>query len=76
MLSVLSEICLRTKSWRGSRFGTSSPRQFRGNAIAKVKSNDSIKVLTFRPTAFEPVELGSGEAPVEVIPEEAYASAG
>jgi len=56
--------------------GVFSRPMYAGNAIAKVKSNDSIKVLTFRPTAFEPVELGSGEAPVEVIPEEAYASAG
>jgi len=32
---------------------------YAGNAIAKVKSNDKIKVITVRPTCFEPVALNS-----------------
>ena len=32
---------------------------YAGNAIAKVKSNDSVKVITVRPTCFEPCKLES-----------------
>ena len=32
---------------------------YAGNAIAKVKSNEKIKVLTVRPTCFEPCGLTS-----------------
>lgn len=40
---------------------------YAGNAIATVKSNDSIKVLTIRPTAFDPVAANGGSAAVETI---------
>lgn len=40
---------------------------YAGNAIATVKSNDSIKVLTIRPTAFDPVADNGGSAAVETI---------
>lgn len=35
---------------------------YAGNAIAKVKSLDSKKVVTVRPTAFEPIKVGSSMA--------------
>ncbi len=38
---------------------------YAGNAIATVQSNDSIKVLTVRGTAFDPVEAEGGSASVE-----------
>jgi electron transfer flavoprotein alpha subunit len=41
---------------------------YAGNAIATVQSTDRIKVLTVRPTAFEPVAMGAGGAPVKVVP--------
>jgi len=40
---------------------------YAGNAIATVQSSDSIKVLTVRGTAFDPVAAEGGSAPVEVI---------
>lgn len=40
---------------------------YAGNAIAKVKSADAVKVLTVRPTAFEKAKGGSGSAPVEAV---------
>ena len=39
---------------------------YAGNALATVKSSDSIKLLTVRSTAFNPVEQG-GNAPVEAL---------
>jgi len=39
---------------------------YAGNALATVKSNDAIKVITVRTTAFDAVALG-GSAPVESI---------
>eukprot|EP00448_Togula_jolla_P015186 CAMPEP_0170571818 /NCGR_PEP_ID=MMETSP0224-20130122/1886_1 /TAXON_ID=285029 /ORGANISM="Togula jolla, Strain CCCM 725" /LENGTH=344 /DNA_ID=CAMNT_0010894267 /DNA_START=11 /DNA_END=1045 /DNA_ORIENTATION=- len=39
---------------------------YAGNAIATVKSSDSIRILTFRPTAFEAAASASAAAPVEV----------
>ena len=41
---------------------------YAGNAIATVRSTDSIKVLTIRGTAFEPAPQGSAAAPVELLP--------
>jgi len=38
-----------------------------GNAIAKVKSSDSVKIMTIRTTAFPPVEAAGGNAAVEAI---------
>mgnify|MGYP001502280606 CR=1 FL=1 len=40
---------------------------YAGNAIATVKASDSIKVVTVRPTAFDPVAAEGGSAAVENI---------
>jgi len=40
---------------------------YAGNAIAQVQSKDKIKVLSIRTTAFDPVDAGSGAAPVEAV---------
>ena len=40
---------------------------YAGNAIATVKSNDKIKVVTVRPTSFDPVETSGGKEKVENI---------
>lgn len=48
---------------------------YAGNAIATVKSNDAIKILTFRPTSFEPAATGDA-SPVEAVAVEHFASAG
>ncbi|HKK57676.1 electron transfer flavoprotein subunit alpha/FixB family protein [Marinobacter sp.] len=40
---------------------------YAGNAIATVKANDSIKVITVRPTGFDPVAAEGGSAAVEAL---------
>ena len=40
---------------------------YAGSCIATVKSNDSIKVITVRATAFDPVNLSGGSASIENI---------
>ena len=40
---------------------------YAGNALATVRSNDAIKVITVRGTAFEPAPAGGGAAPIEEI---------
>ena len=40
---------------------------YAGNAIATVKSNDKIKVVTVRPTSFDTVETSGGKEEVENI---------
>ncbi|HVE89992.1 MAG TPA: FAD-binding protein [Burkholderiaceae bacterium] len=40
---------------------------YAGNAIAKVQSSDAIKVVTARPTSFEPAASEGGNASVETI---------
>jgi len=50
----------------GEEDGVFSRPMYAGNAIATVKSGDEVRVLTFRPTAFEPAATG-GSAPVESI---------
>jgi len=40
---------------------------YAGNALATVKSSDSIKVITVRPTAFDPVAAEGGSAAVEAL---------
>jgi electron transfer flavoprotein alpha subunit len=40
---------------------------YAGNAIATVQSSDSIKVLTVRGTAFDPVAAEGGNASIEVV---------
>ena len=42
---------------------------YAGNAIAKVKSNDIKKVITIRPTSFEPTPSSGGSAIIENIDE-------
>merc|ERR1719188_1091487 len=49
---------------------------YAGNAIATVKINDPVKVITIRPTAFEVAGKAPAAAPVEPVPAEAYTSAG
>jgi len=48
---------------------------YAGNAIATVKSNDAIKILTFRPTSFDAAATGDA-APVEAVAVEHFESAG
>eukprot|EP00747_Dinoflagellata_sp_TGD_P185658 gnl/TRDRNA2_/TRDRNA2_42298_c0_seq1.p1 gnl/TRDRNA2_/TRDRNA2_42298_c0~~gnl/TRDRNA2_/TRDRNA2_42298_c0_seq1.p1 ORF type:complete len:342 (+),score=90.60 gnl/TRDRNA2_/TRDRNA2_42298_c0_seq1:59-1084(+) len=59
----------------GEEDGVYSRPMYAGNAVATVKSGDSVKVLTFRPTAFEPA-AASGAASVETVATEVYESAG
>jgi len=40
---------------------------YAGNAIATVKSSDAIKVVTVRPTGFDPVAAEGGSAAVEAV---------
>ncbi|TGN41653.1 electron transfer flavoprotein subunit alpha/FixB family protein [Marinobacter confluentis] len=40
---------------------------YAGNAIATVKATDAIKVITVRPTAFDPVAAEGGSASVEAL---------
>jgi electron transfer flavoprotein alpha subunit len=40
---------------------------YAGNAFATVKSNDSKKCITIRPTSFEPCETSAGSAPIEKV---------
>lgn len=41
---------------------------YAGNALATVQSDDPVKVITVRATAFDPVAQMGGEAPIEGIP--------
>ncbi len=48
---------------------------YAGNAFATVKSNDSKKCITIRPTSFEPCESSGGSAPIEAAePGEEFAN--
>ncbi len=40
---------------------------YAGNALATVQSNDPIKVITVRGTAFAPAEAAGGSAPIEAV---------
>ena len=40
---------------------------YAGNAIATVKSNDKTKIITIRPTSFDPVEISGGSDIVEKL---------
>jgi len=40
---------------------------YAGNVIATVKSNDSVRVITIRPTAFDALGMDGGSAPVETL---------
>ncbi|MES2258296.1 MAG: FAD-binding protein [Pseudomonadota bacterium] len=48
---------------------------YAGNAIATVRSHDTVKVITVRTTAFAPA-AGGGNAPVEAVPAHAIAAGG
>jgi electron transfer flavoprotein alpha subunit len=50
-----------------------SPTEFErpmyaGNALARVRSEDKVKVMTVRTTAFDKAAVGGGSAPVESVP--------
>jgi len=60
----------------GSEEGVFSRPMYAGNAIATVKSTDPVKIVTFRPTAFEAAGAAASAAPVVSMATEAYASAG
>jgi len=60
----------------GEEEGVFSRPMYAGNAIATVKSNDSVKVLTFRPTAFEAAGAAATPAAVESVAATAFDSAG
>lgn len=49
---------------------------YAGNALATVKSSDSVKVLTFRPTAFEAAGEASSKAAVEAMSPATFEGAG
>jgi electron transfer flavoprotein alpha subunit len=40
---------------------------YAGNAIVTLQSNDALKVMTVRPTAFSAVSVGSGTATLENV---------
>ena len=40
---------------------------YAGNALAKVQSNDKVKVITVRASAFEAVDIASGCAPINTL---------
>ena len=40
---------------------------YAGNAFATVKTNDSKKCITIRPTSFDPCESSGGSAPIENV---------
>ena len=40
---------------------------YAGNAIATIKSNDKTKIITIRPTSFDPVETSGGSDIVEKL---------
>jgi len=60
----------------GDEDGVYQRPMYAGNAIATVKSNDSIRVMTFRPTAFEPAAAAASPAPVEPMSTAVYESVG
>jgi len=60
----------------GSEEGVFSRPMYAGNAIATVKSKDSVKVLTIRPTAFEAAASASAPAAVEKVDTAVFESAG
>jgi electron transfer flavoprotein alpha subunit len=60
----------------GKDDGVFSRPMYAGNAIATVKSTDSVKVMTFRPTAFEPAAASASSASVEPLDTAVYESAG
>lgn len=41
---------------------------YAGNALVRIRTEDSIKVMTIRPTAFEKAQVSATRAPIEVYP--------
>lgn len=60
----------------GSEDGVFSRPMYAGNAIATVKSQDAIRLLTFRPTAFEAAGAAPAAAPVEPMEPASYEALG
>jgi electron transfer flavoprotein alpha subunit len=60
----------------GADDGTFTRPMYAGNALATVKSTDSIRVMTFRPTAFEPALESSTPARIESMAAAVYDSVG
>jgi len=60
----------------GSEDGVFSRPMYAGNAISTVKTSDAIRLLTFRPTAFEPTGMAGEPAQLETLVAETYASSG
>jgi len=60
----------------GSEDGIFTRPMYAGNALATVKSLDSIRIMTFRPTAFEPAPESSSAASIESMAASVYDSAG
>lgn len=60
----------------GQEDGVFSRPMYAGNAIATVKSSDTVRLLTFRQTAFEAAAESSSAAPTETLGAATYAGAG
>merc|ERR1719468_1027306 len=60
----------------GDEDGVFQRPMYAGNAVATVKSSDDVRILTFRPTAFEAAADGAAGAAVEPVAVEALESAG
>lgn len=60
----------------GAEDGTFTRPMYAGNALATVKSTDKIRIMTFRPTAFEPAAASSSPAAVEPLTAANFESSG
>ncbi|CAJ1412609.1 unnamed protein product, partial [Effrenium voratum] len=60
----------------GQEDGVFCRPMYAGNAIATVKTSDSVRLLTFRQTAFEAAGEASSSAPTEPLSVSTYAGAG
>ena len=60
----------------GQEDGVFSRPMYAGNAIATVRTNDSVRLLTFRQTAFEAAPESASAAPIESLSAATYSGAG
>ena len=60
----------------GQEDGVFSRPMYAGNAIATVKTSDSVRLLTFRQTAFEAAPESASAAPIESLSAATYSGAG
>eukprot|EP00434_Breviolum_minutum_P010799 symbB.v1.2.009524.t4/scaffold606.1/size182035/14 len=60
----------------GQEDGVFSRPMYAGNAIATVKTTDSVRLLTFRQTAFEAAPESASAAPIESLSAATYSGAG